>query len=654
MMNIKKNLLLCSIFLILIVSIGMVSASDDIHDVIGDNETSSVSQNDYAGLQAEIDNVSAGGNVSLSDSYAPSQKEIDDYSVVNITKSVNVVGVEDKTVIDAKNKVSVFSVSDAGNVLIKNIKFVNAKGASAVSVSNSNVTFENCIFENCNGGVGSAISVFNDESETLTNIINCSFKNNWADDGAASVGGAVAIMHQGYNAITNIVGCEFTNNSALKGGAVYVSFDNKKSGSQLNIDETIFDDNNLRDDDVYIPSGADIAFDDMMSKKTIKYDVEISNSNFTHSPASGVNPIVESMMVPVKNIALLNSNFINSELFTDCGVLLINGSKIYDSAIIPHHLNYYKNSASAFTIDASNSILELTTIRFDGGKVSDVILNGSQLQKESGENLNIAECVVIEDASIDIEEGSVIIDNTNFTDNEQAITLQEGKLSVKNSNFFGDNGIAARAKDSEFINCTGLDNVTEPVDVAITTGENIVYKSGKYLKIKLTNQNTGEILKNYAVSIKLNNEKYKVVKTYNLTTNAKGLIYLKDVSALKIGEYYPVFSSDNQFLNNYEVAFSVTKIPTTVKAPKVTFKAKKSKYFKVTVKNKSTKKAVKSVKVKIKVYTGKKYKTYTVKTSKKGVAKLNTKSLKKGTHKVVISSGSSIYKISAKSKIVIK
>ena len=45
MMNIKKNLLLCSIFLILIVSIGMVSASDDIHDVIGDNETSSVSQN---------------------------------------------------------------------------------------------------------------------------------------------------------------------------------------------------------------------------------------------------------------------------------------------------------------------------------------------------------------------------------------------------------------------------------------------------------------------------------------------------------------------------------------------------------------------------------------------------------------------------------
>ena len=81
MMNIKKNLLLCSIFLILIVSIGMVSASDDIHDVIGDNETSSVSQNDYAGLQAEIDNVSAGENVSLSDSYAPSQKEIDDYDL---------------------------------------------------------------------------------------------------------------------------------------------------------------------------------------------------------------------------------------------------------------------------------------------------------------------------------------------------------------------------------------------------------------------------------------------------------------------------------------------------------------------------------------------------------------------------------------------
>ncbi|WP_407394160.1 DUF3344 domain-containing protein [Methanobrevibacter sp.] len=96
------------------------------------------------------------------------------------------------------------------------------------------------------------------------------------------------------------------------------------------------------------------------------------------------------------------------------------------------------------------------------------------------------------------------------------------------------------------------------------------------------------------------------------------------------------------------------KIKTVVKAPKVTNKFKKSKYFKLKVLKKSNKKPVKKIKVKVRVYTGKKYKTYTVKTNKKGIAKLNTKKLKVGKHKVKIYSGDSRYKISAKSVIKIK
>ena len=98
----------------------------------------------------------------------------------------------------------------------------------------------------------------------------------------------------------------------------------------------------------------------------------------------------------------------------------------------------------------------------------------------------------------------------------------------------------------------------------------------------------------------------------------------------------------------------VAKIQTVVKAPKVSAKYKKSAYFKVKVTNKETKKAVKKVKVKVKVYTGKKSKTYTIKTNKKGIAKLNTKKLKVGSHKVKIGSGDARYSISGKSKIVIK
>ena len=143
------------------------------------------------------------------------------------------------------------------------------------------------------------------------------------------------------------------------------------------------------------------------------------------------------------------------------------------------------------------------------------------------------------------------------------------------------------------------------------------------------------------------------MKTYkNLASNSNGIVYLKGVSSRNVGYYYPVFKSTNQYLDGFELSFAVKKAPTSVKAPKVTNKYKKSKYFKVTVK--SYKKPVKSLKLKVKVYTGKKYKTYTIKTNKNGIAKLNTKKLKVGKHKVVISSGNSNYKLSAKSTIVIK
>lgn len=99
------------------------------------------------------------------------------------------------------------------------------------------------------------------------------------------------------------------------------------------------------------------------------------------------------------------------------------------------------------------------------------------------------------------------------------------------------------------------------------------------------------------------------------------------------------------------IKFSIKKAKTIVSAKKITAKYKKSKMFTVKIKNKATRYAVKNLKIKIKVFTGKKSKSYTVKTNKKGVAKFNTKKLKRGTHNVVISSGSKNYIVSKKSTI---
>jgi hypothetical protein len=142
-------------------------------------------------------------------------------------------------------------------------------------------------------------------------------------------------------------------------------------------------------------------------------------------------------------------------------------------------------------------------------------------------------------------------------------------------------------------------------------------------------------------------ELFRMGKNYYITN--------KGMPSLNVGTYKVVIS--NHVYSIYSISsktttLKITPAKATVKAPKVSAKLKKSKYFKVTVK--LNKKPVKDVKVKVKVYTGKKSKIYTLKTNKKGVASLNTKKLKKGKHKVVISSGNANYKISAKSQITIK
>ena len=89
------------------------------------------------------------------------------------------------------------------------------------------------------------------------------------------------------------------------------------------------------------------------------------------------------------------------------------------------------------------------------------------------------------------------------------------------------------------------------------------------------------------------------------------------------------------------------KTQTAVKAPKISKMENESKTFDITVKDKKTKKPIKNLKIKLKI--GKK--VYTVKTNSKGVANFNTDSLKAGTYNVVIYSADDKYYVSAKSAI---
>ena len=98
---------------------------------------------------------------------------------------------------------------------------------------------------------------------------------------------------------------------------------------------------------------------------------------------------------------------------------------------------------------------------------------------------------------------------------------------------------------------------------------------------------------------------------------------------------------------------AVKKIPTDVDADEVMAVKGKNSYFKVEVENERTDSPVKNIKLNVKVVSKSKSKVFVIKTNSRGIAKLNTKSLGLGDHKVIITSADVKYKISKKSKIFI-
>ncbi len=636
------------VFLLLILSVNFVSASENLTDMALNDESLSadieVTGYTFDDIQKSVDDAKVNDVVKLKENtYTCLDKEI------SIGKSITLEGINDKTVLDANKKPGSIDIHNS-NVTIKNIKFINSKGLGAVNIQTSNVTFVNCIFEDNVASAGGAIR----SNGGQTNIINCTFKNNSVDFNKLGFGGAIAIISDDKslpNQQTNIRNSTFVNNSAHDGAAIYIDgrgYITSKRGS-LSIDNTQFRDNNVQYGEVYYPVGADISI------LSIDFDLTVLNSSFTHTPDNYINPFVEAFIICADNSYFENSSFSNAEFWFDRGTaqfLNCNVDECVGSSNYVYSVNdeYYFDHPDEYIFNM-NYLLNNSTFNQSSFSFNNVNVYNSSFIKSSLETMLNAFISKsnITDSDIFGMEGTITIGDCNFKGKENYIDCEYSKLRVTNSRFYDK--IAINAPNNKFTNCSGLNNIVSPIKVKVISPA-LVYKSGTTYKMKLINSNFGNVVSNFPFKVVLYNWNGKKLKTYNLKTNSKGVVSIKGLSKLAAGNYYFHFTSSNEFLNEWDKNFAVKKIKTTVKAPKITAKLKKSKYFKVTVK--ANKKAVKKVKIKVKVYTGKKYKIYKLKTNKRGVAKLNTKKLSKGKHKVVISSGNKNYKISAKSKITIK
>lgn len=165
----------------------------------------------------------------------------------------------------------------------------------------------------------------------------------------------------------------------------------------------------------------------------------------------------------------------------------------------------------------------------------------------------------------------------------------------------------------------------------------VAYKKSTKWTIKLTDSN-GKAISGKTISLKVyTGSKYKTVK---VTTNAKGQATY-NTKSLSAGTHKIVASFSDDAFNCNDISSSVKVVKQT--PLKIFAKVQNLKHGSVLtfmVMNKKTKKFINGVKLKLLIYTGKKYKTVTLKTKKfegaKGVAGYATNQLSVGKHKVKI------------------
>ncbi len=609
----NKKLLIFSIILVILAA-GAVSAHDNTTDTITENATVQNDEKTFKDVQLAIDNSEENSTVELEGTYIGNRGEI------TINKSITIDG-KNHTILDADDGSGIIKISDV-TVCLKNINFINSYSETLAAITcDGNLSLENCYFKN-----------------NIRDFTFDEYEHIYDEDNAG------AVLSKGTLSVNN---CTFENNHA-KGTEIIES--------QIHYEDDDYDE--IIEYEYYEYAGAISALGELT----------ISNSHFIDSTVS----------------ASQKSTIINSSFRKSNRVLKING----DSSLI--NCNFTQNSDFIIhiTYHAENVNIENCYFTDNNPKSSGHPTEDTFRIFTGYGNLTVLNSIFKGSARSSIHTyGNVILINSSFYDNNETAvccdnitaincTFKNNKdnfsaglygrnIYLANNTFTNNRACAVIA--SELINLTGsiyvgqtaLNDQLNAIDLISikTVTSQMVYASGKYPQIKAIYQ---EIEKAAFYHIKYQIFKgNKLIKnsdkfddSYYAMTNSKGIITLK-FSNYKVGTYKIKIYGVNYLQYKIPVktiTVKITKAKTVIKAPKITVKYKKSKYFKISVKHATTKKVVKNTYIKVKI--GKK--TYNVKTNSNGIAKINTKKLKLGKHKVSIFSGNSNYQMSAKSLITVK
>ena len=185
----------------------------------------------------------------------------------------------------------------------------------------------------------------------------------------------------------------------------------------------------------------------------------------------------------------------------------------------------------------------------------------------------------------------------------------------------------------------------------------VVLKKGTLWTVKITDSKTGKPIAGLKLTLKVyTGSKFKTV---SVSTNSKGIASYQTKGLTKGNHKVVVTSNQAGYkLRDFTSYINVIKPKALKFKLKKNDPTKKATLISFQILDKKTKKGVNGVKVKVKIYTGKKYKTFTLKSKKvskvKGIIGFATNEFSAGKHKVVIEPVSLKYSGSGKTTMVIK
>ena len=570
---------------------------------------------------------------------------------------------------------------------ISSSEFIDNHASShggAISWANENGTITQCNFTNNSAG-DSGGAVYLDNNTNSVNITNCDFRNNSVSNnylGANRGGGAICLI--GNNIYIKL--CSFISNLASKsnGGAIFLNTSgltnnlggknilssNSLGANALNniIEESTFQGNDARtgkaicteeetiiffnnffytteDEKTKLVSGMtldQLSVDNTFTNSKLDSSVNSSDLTLTYDESIIVN--VSSVNAKGVNVVIYDKD--NNEVFAQ--EVIANGQFVVPklaagnytanfTTVVEEGLYEVDSCKTQITILPAKSSVSASAVTSYYGKTFSI--------KPSYSNATSIKYVIKNSAGKQVKSGS-ISPGASIT----GLSFVPGTYTLTLTAVVDGNHTSSSASSKITVNkATG--NITAS---ALTT----YYNSGKTWSITLKDKTNGKVLASKKLTLKVyTGSKYK---TYTVKTNSKGVATFK-ASTLAPGSHKVVvsYSNSNYTTKSLTKTLKINKMALSYKVSKST--QKDGAGLHVWVKNKATGKLINKIKIKLLVYTGKKYKTITLvsaKYSSKGngytgyAVKGPVYSI--GTHTVKIMAGDSYHTGSAKSSLVLK